>query len=376
MLKNSGNLHVGRQPDLLDVANRQTILSMPITDTFWCGIAPLGISELYEIDQLVEDGCAALSAGRRESAIAHFSAAMRRINRYGPAKTEIDKIAKSIFSEAIAVRDQGDVEAAIALLVRSVELNPDSGEVRSELTRLLATTPPSRDLTTECLIFPDAARADKFYRDAIQTCMDFVVYSGIDGDIFEFGVLAGWTARRFAETMLEMNYLCDIHLYDSFEGLPRVKNEIDQKSYDVVRGVWKEEMKLPDAWEVEIGMTIDEHVAQSLSRVISRSRINMRRGYFNETLKTRIETKAALVHLDCDLYESTAEVLNALHRDHVLMDGTMLMFDDWNCNRANPAFGQRRAFAEFLKTHEATYSASHYLNYGFNCAAFILPLNA
>tara|TARA_R110002074_G_scaffold402283_1_gene606101 strand:- start:1111 stop:2106 length:996 start_codon:yes stop_codon:yes gene_type:complete len=330
---------------------------------------------LYDIDQLVEYGCVALRAGLRESAIAHFSAAMRRVNRYGPAKIEIDKIAKSIFAEAITVRDQGDAEAAIVLLVRSIELNPDSGEVRSELARLLAAITPHRDLTTECLIFPDAARADKFYRDAIQTCMDFIVYNGIDGDILEFGVLAGWTARRFAETMLDMNYLGDIHLYDSFEGLPRVKSEVDQKSYDVVRGVWKEEMKLPDVWEDEIGMTIDAHVAQSLSRVISRSRIHMRRGYFSQTLKSKIEAKAALVHLDCDLYESTVEVLDALHRDDVLMDGTVLMFDDWNCNRANPAFGQRRAFAEFLKIHENVYSASHYLNYGFNCAAFILHLN-
>jgi O-methyltransferase len=60
----------------------------------------------------------------------------------------------------------------------------------------------------------------------------------------------------------------------------------------------------------------------------------------------------------------------------VLQDGTVLTFDDWNCNRANPAFGQRRAFREFLETHPAKYSASHYLNYGFNCAAFILHLNA
>ena len=68
-------------------------------------------------------------------------------------------------------------------------------------------------------------------------------------------------------------------------------------------------------------------------------------------------------------------MLTALHRDDVLADGTVMMFDDWNCNRANPAFGQRRAFREFLETHAAIYSASHYLNYGFNCAAFILHRN-
>jgi hypothetical protein len=330
---------------------------------------------LYDIDRLVAEGREALDAGRRDEAILRFSAATRLVNRYGPAKQELDKLAKEMFSEAIAVRDSGDIEAAIALLVRSAELNPDSLEVRGELARLLSENPPKRDLTTECLIFPDAKRADQFYRSAIQTCIDFVVFNGIEGDIFEFGVLAGWTARRFAEIMRDMHLLADMHLYDSFEGLPRSKHEVDLQSFDVRRGVWKEEMKLPDAWEAEIGMSIDQHVAWSLSRIISRSRIHLRRGFFSDTLKEKIGVKAALVHLDCDLYKSTVEVLSALHRDNALSDGTILMFDDWNCNRGNPAFGQRRAFAEFLDANKAVYSASHFLNYGFNCAAFILHLN-
>ncbi|MGV8996305.1 MAG: TylF/MycF/NovP-related O-methyltransferase [Parvibaculaceae bacterium] len=330
---------------------------------------------MYDIDRFVEEGRTALAAGRRDEACDLFVSAMRKVNRYGPAKQLTDVIAKDIFAEAIAVRDRRDTEGAIALLVRSIELNPDSGETRGELARLMGLRKPARDLTTECLIFPDAARADKFYRDAIQTCMDFIVYSGIEGDILEFGVLAGWTARRFAETMRDMHFFGDLHLFDSFEGLPLSKSDVDARSYDVTRGVWKEEMKLPDAWTDEIGMSIDQHVVWSLSHVISRSRLHVRRGFFSETLKEKLNTKAALVHLDCDLYESTVDVLSALHRDDVLVDGTVMMFDDWNCNRANPAFGQRRAFREFLDTHSAIYSASHYLNYGFNCAAFILHRN-
>lgn len=330
---------------------------------------------MYEVDRLVGEGQKALEAGDREKAISSFSAAIRVVNGYGPAKVELDKLAKELFIEAIAARDQGELEKAIALLVRSIELNPKSQEVRTELSRLLSEGPSKRDLTTECLIFPDAERADQFYRNAIQTCMDFVVYNGVDGDIYEFGVLAGWTARRFAETMRDMFCLADIHLFDSFEGLPLSKSDVDVSSYDVQRGVWKEEMKLPDAWEVEIGMTIDQHVGWALSRVLSRSRIHIRRGFFKDTLKEKLTKKAALVHLDCDLYESTADVLAALHRDDVLNDGTIMMFDDWNCNRGNPAFGQRRAFREFLNQHADKYSASHFMNYGFNCAAFILHLN-
>jgi hypothetical protein len=326
----------------------------------------------FPVDRLVEEGGAAERRGEREEAIRLYAAATRQLHRHWPAKLALDRIAAALQAEAAAAEAAGEEERAIALMVRAVELNPDSQEARDGLGRLIAHQPPRRDLTTECLIFPDAERADAFYRQAIRTCLEFVVYNGIDGNVFEFGVLAGWTARRFAEAIRDMHYLCDLHLFDSFEGLPRRKHEWDEASYDVRRGVWKEEMKLPDSWIEQIGGPFDAHVAWALSRVISRERIHVRRGFFSDTLREPLHGKAAIVHFDCDLYQSTKEVIDALVRDAVLQDGTMLMFDDWNCNRGNPAFGQRRALREFLDSHRDRYSVSHYLNYGFNCAAFIL----
>ena len=154
-------------------------------------------------------------------------------------------------------------------------------------------------------------------------------------------------------------------------GLPRKKHEVDAASHDVTRGVWREEMDI-SVVEDQIGEPIHIHVHQALSTVISKQRIKIFRGFFSETLQRPLSCKAALVHLDCDLYSSTREVLDALDGYEVLQDGTVLMFDDWNCNRANPAFGQRRAFNEFLGARPERYSASHLMNYGFNCAAFIL----
>jgi len=325
----------------------------------------------HELDRLVAAGKAAEQAGNREAAIASYIGAMQIMHRYGWAKVEADRIGHDLFVEAIARRDQGDAEGARALMVRSLELNPDSDEARDALQGLLDLT-PGRDLTQECLIFPDGPRATRFYRNAIQTCLDFVAYGGVNGEILEFGVLAGWTARHFAELSRDMGFYPDLYLFDSFEGLPRHKSAIDTASYDVARGLWREEMQLPRSWEEEIGASIDVHVARMLSQVISPSRIHVRKGYFSETLKTPLTCKAAIVHLDCDLYQSTIEVFDALERDQVLQDGTILMFDDWNCNRANPAFGQRRAFAEFLQRNTGRWTTSHYLNYGFNCAAFIL----
>jgi tetratricopeptide (TPR) repeat protein len=310
------------------------------------------------------------AAGDLDGAVRCYASATQKINRFGPAKIELDRIAKRLFADAIRTRDTGDLDGAIALLVRSVELNADSGETRAELQRLLGLRPPRRDLTTECLIYPDRERGQRIYREAILRCVEFVAYGGMPGDVLEFGVLGGWTARIFAETMRDLQFLGKLHLFDSFEGLPPEKHERDRASYDVQRGVWSEDMRLPARWE-ELG-PLHLHVADSLSTVLSRGRIHVHRGFFADTLAGRLDAKAAIVHLDCDLYESTIQVLLALHREDVLQDGTVLMFDDWNCNRANPAFGQRRALAEFLAGNESMYSVSPFFSYGFNCAAFIL----
>lgn len=290
---------------------------------------------------------------------------------HGAAQLALQRIARQTFAQAIEARDHGDVDAALNLLVHSIELNPRSGETREELQRLLAQR-PSRDMTVECLIFPDSTRAAKFYGNAIQTALDFCVYGGITGDIFEFGVLAGWTARLFAERMRDTQFFGDLYLFDSFEGLPRRKWQVDAASYDVVRGIWQGEMALPHDLIAELGLPIEQHILLMLSRVISRNRLHIRKGFFSDTLREPLHGKVAIVHFDCDLYQSTVEVFEALERDDVLQDGTILMFDDWNCNRANPAFGERRALREFLERNRGRYSVSPYLNYGFNCAAFIL----
>lgn len=329
---------------------------------------------MYEVDAITNQGMELERSGDRAGAIFQYKKAIQIVNNSTQATLALHKISYQLFSESIATRDSGDTDGAIDLLVQSIELHPASGEPIAELARLLQLEPEQRDLTKECFIFPDAVRADGFYRDAIQTCVDFAIYGGIPGDILEFGVLGGWTARRYSEIMRGSYFLGDLWLFDSFEGLPKSKHELDAKSPDVQRGVWQEDMALPDSLLEELGMSIDEHIKRNLSRIISSDRIRMKKGFFSDTLKEPINTKASIVHLDCDLYQSTAEVLAALHRDEVLQDGTILMFDDWNCNRANPAFGQRRALGEFLEEYADKYSVSHYMNYGFNCAAYILHI--
>jgi len=49
----------------------------------------------------------------------------------------------------------------------------------------------------------------------------------------------------------------------------------------------------------------------------------------------------------------------------------VLMFDDWNCNKASPNYGERKAFQEFLEK-QGKYTSSLFFTYGFNGASFFL----
>jgi hypothetical protein len=52
-------------------------------------------------------------------------------------------------------------------------------------------------------------------------------------------------------------------------------------------------------------------------------------------------------------------------------DGCVILFDDWNCNRASPNYGERRAFREFMQ-EQNDFTSSAWFTYGYNGAAFIL----
>ncbi len=81
--------------------------------------------------------------------------------------------------------------------------------------------------------------------------------------------------------------------------------------------------------------------------------------------------KAALIHIDCDLYQSTKEVLGRLYEMDVFQDGCIILFDDYNCFKASPHAGERLAFREFLEG-QGRFESTPFFTYGYNGAAFFL----
>lgn len=321
--------------------------------------------------ECVERARACRSQGKIAEAVGHLYRAAAIVHQFPHAVIELRQIARLYVAAADIALACGDRARALSLVVSALECHPKEPGARKLLAQIESSY-SGPDTTKHCYVFYDADRANAVHREAVRRCLEFTAISGIIGDVFEFGVLAGWTSRIFAETMRDLMIMGDLRLYDSFEGLPEYDSVIDRESWEIGgRNIWADKMKFGDDFVASLGGDLAGHIKGRLSTVIRGERIRTFPGFYSDSLRQPTTAKAALVHMDCDLYQSTVEVLDFLERSDALQDGCVVMFDDWNCNKASPWFGERRAFREFLERQDR-YTSSQFFTYGFNGAAFIL----
>lgn len=201
--------------------------------------------------------------------------------------------------------------------------------------KLLAplTLPVGRQLKTKWHFWYESARM-------IETAFGFAFNNRVIGDYLEFGVYQGRTfsdaweaARRYG--LSDMRF----HAFDSFQGLP------DPGLEDEGGGFSGGQFRCERA----------KFESSLRRRKVDMSRVGIHQGMFNETLTERTSLQrlgirqASIVWIDCDLYASTVPVLRAL--TDVLVDGTILVFDDWFCFNGRPDRGEQRACAEWLEAN-------------------------
>jgi hypothetical protein len=198
--------------------------------------------------------------------------------------------------------------------------------------------------------------------EMLKVAMKFVMHSKLDGDYLEFGVFRG--ANIVAAFHLAQRHGLDamqFYAFDSFQGLPEVSGVDRGGSVDFFsRGEFSCDMP-------------------SFKRITERKGVDQRRlhlvpGWYNEVLNAETKRrlplkKAALVWIDCDLYESTVPVLDFI-TDYV-QNGTLLMFDDWFCFRGDPDKGEQRAFREWLAKNPSI-KATQFYRFGWHGESFIL----
>lgn len=212
--------------------------------------------------------------------------------------------------------------------------------------------------------------AEFVYENAFDRVFRYFSTNFMNGKVMEFGTYKGYSARKLASKMKEYEIINDFYMFDSFEGLPEITSSVDINSYQVktTKDWQKGTFNSAKGYEVDIEKDVSELILSDHTHVV--------KGYFDKTLN-KIKYKEAstiLVNIDCDLYSSITVVLNKLISENVFQDGSIILFDDYNFNRANNNMGVRKAIKDTFGT-QGRYELELFFTYGWHGRAFIIHDN-
>ena len=165
---------------------------------------------------------------------------------------------------------------------------------------------------------------------AIDSAMQQIASTGPNGDYYEFGVYRGytlWHAQRAADNfgVRSMRFFG----FDSFDGLPEIQGN-DRDAAIFFSGDYSCSMD-------EVETQLDAHGFDSCRGALIE-------GFYDRSLTPEVKQlhnmgPAALVMVDCDLYQSTVPALAFI--SELLQDGTIILFDDWECFGDSEQHGER-----------------------------------
>ncbi|HEY5600975.1 MAG TPA: TylF/MycF family methyltransferase [Patescibacteria group bacterium] len=173
--------------------------------------------------------------------------------------------------------------------------------------------------------------------DNIQYCAEKLIKEGISGDFIETGVWRGG-ACIFMRAILKAYNVKDrrVWLADSFEGLP--KPDVDKYPLD-------KEIPFHSIEYLKVSL---EEVKTNFKRYgLLDQQVNFLKGWFRETLPKAPLKKLALIRLDGDMYESTAQALEYLYPK--LAIGGYLIVDDYGAIDVC-----RQAVQDYRRKHRIT----------------------
>lgn len=170
-----------------------------------------------------------------------------------------------------------------------------------------------------------------------------VVRHGIEGAFVECGVLRGGATMAAALAFLDEGTTDrDIHLFDTFEGMPAPTDADFKRRTGISAKEILEGRRRVGVHGSDWAMAPESEVRGNLARVpYPPDRIHFTKGLVEETIPEAAPDRIAVLRLDTDFYESTRHELQELvHR--VSPHGVVLIDDygSWD--------GARRAVDEFL----------------------------
>jgi len=196
----------------------------------------------------------------------------------------------------------------------------------------------------------------------IMLAFEFMNGNVMTGDYFEFGCWGGRTFRlAYEHHKAHFNNRMHFWLFDSFKGLPELV-AVDEHP----------------KWRTgDFCTSLEEFVGIAERAGIPSGVYSTIVGYYEQTLtpelaaRIALKTKAGVVYVDCDLYESTRKVLDFIYP--ILQAGTVICFDDFYCFNGSPVRGEQLAIKEFLKDH-GDVEFVEYVNFGWHGKSYIVHL--
>lgn len=168
----------------------------------------------------------------------------------------------------------------------------------------------------------------------------------LQGSLVECGFGKGKTANIFADFMLNGTIQKrSIHLYDSFEGFPAPSKE-DKSKRNPRKGEWA--TPIEEANQVKKKANVPVEVVK---------------GFFEDTTKDYNGGPIAVLHIDCDLYQSYKTVLETLY-DKVVSGG-LIMFDEYGEGNKWP--GAVQAINEFFEDKNVEFFRYQFPEFGKFC---------
>lgn len=192
-----------------------------------------------------------------------------------------------------------------------------------------------RNLNFKRELLPNYLTVERY--QVLRQAVDYTKAESVNGGYLEFGVAWG-RSLIFADSLLGKDI--PIIGFDSFRGFPKPKG-VDKKLLRFKHG--------EDAY----GQQIVESNLRKWCRFPTR--VTLISGFFDKSLtpsrrKALPLQKARIINVDCDMYESTKDVLSFV--TPLLQQGTVILFDDWLCYKADSSKGEQRAVAEWLKKNK------------------------
>lgn len=195
---------------------------------------------------------------------------------------------------------------------------------------------------------------------------EYLEKTNIEGFYIEFGVFNGESMKEVFYAL--RNQFTKYIGLDSFCGLPRMSNEIDKRAAKFMPAFVKGNFSSKGYDFVKTNV---------LSAGLNKKDILLIKGFFKDSLTPKLSSrissigngKAAVIHLDVDLYSSTIQALEFSYR--FMQNGCWLLCDDYWCYAGKSSSGTRKALNDFLKTHTDIYF-HEYCSYSGWSKAFII----